>query len=45
MNITSNMQDDNSVNVYGTTDSLQPQYDLKSPMNVLLSEVGKITNK
>ena len=45
MNITSNMPDDNSVNVYATTDSLQPQYDQKSPMNVLLSEVGKITNK
>ena len=45
MNITSNMQDDNSVNIYGTTDSLQPQYDQKSPMNVLLSVVGKITNK
>ena len=45
MNITSNMQDDNSVNIYDTTDTLQPQYDQKSPMNVLLSVVGKITNK
>ena len=39
------MQDDNSVNIYDTTDTLQPQYDQKSPMNVLLSVVGKITNK
>ena len=45
MNITSNMQDDNSVNIYGTTHSLQPQYDQKSPMNVVLAEVGKIMNK
>ena len=45
MNYTSNMQDDNSVNIYVTTHSLQPQYDQKSPMNVLLAEVGKIMNK